>query len=1457
MESDGDVMDINPTGELSPPIFEIRPQSGDMVSMSGTLKRGLKMKDPSDTISLSGALKKGFRKHAGKGNDANFVASPDSQSPRSSKRFSFKSPKKSKRGNGYNDDTMSITSRSTRDFRFYRDSTLRVDDVVPYSSPFDDTASMIEGLLVDTVPIRQEEGIRDTIGRKNVVTLKKMIKLEKPQGNRSDPKVLVLTPYRSQILGVKAPFKMEADFHFLDIKSMDSPSPERLVISTHNGKIYFMLMIGTDDADHIIGRVTLSLRTIFPNVALSRILKASLEPLSRQKVIQTMLNQADQVEPGPCGNFSDMYRCVCDYLSCPVHEDVEWDVDTIYLSQNCHEINFKDFDLPETKDIIPVLACMIYNRWFEGLVIRNTKLSTDVVEYVLKVARSSHNLKELTLEGVGVKGDFAIQLANYLVKNKESCLEILDLSNNPLEDKGLIHLSGSLPVVKKGSLRKLNISRTGLSAKGVNGLCQSLRSSQNIMRSLTHLNLSGNCIRGDEAEGLYNFLASENHITDLDLSATEGAVEVYVSALAKGCTTHLENVSLSKNHFHSKKNKENLQPSSFQEFFRDTSALKMIDFSSMKFPPEALRHVMDGLLSNSTTGLAVALNLSSCELKLSGCQVLQSAVASSCNIVKLDLTDNSLDMEIPTLLEWIQRNKSLKELLIGKNFFNIKPKHMKQVMESIVELVQEEESCLECLSLAESKIRDHVTTFLGCLGSNTSLTSLDISGNFMGDAGSRVLGKALQINSKLRILKLDRNNLSAAGFHEIANSLEKNFTLRYMPYPVNDAVAAMKGHPERTQNALARIQDLLLRNANSNHAINDQQFRVQSVMTNTAHQVLDKVAEKVDDLVNALDILEADSAGSVSVIEAKELVKDAKNSKLLLSDIYGLGMAKSSGEQSQLQSKINEMATSMDDMVNQHVMATVEAMNRNTESQCPHIYEEIKDELASTIEDKCQLAPDYIRDHVISSSGTEIVNKVSELNLAIATIISDKVNDTLLAALSHCNVTLTEQLNKHKNQRELGASLAAPGVAESPPIDEGVIDVDSRPDSVAIVVEKPPRDGDLLPNMRKERAASVAKRRQRPSAIPSPDVTEKKSSRLGELPPSPAFPVEEKMKEEEEIKETRKEEAPKITKENKKEKKLLMETGSSDLTGGIAQLPEPKDEKTLEHVTKSRPKGPPRRTRRAPTRGKRVEKKSEDVDDFFTNNVSNTDFTSTPTIEEEAEIKEKEKREEKKNPKTGPGMPLITPDMLKSKKKPDERKQEEDQEEEEAAPKEEEEAKSPMKKPKGAMVMPGMGFGGNLLAEMKLKKLGKKSESDDGKAEDPKAGGISPFGPSMLRKTPDSSPRHESPNENNSNNSGTSPSKPSLFSRLKGKSGHDKKEGEKAEAKGKALMPPSKHGSAKGKPPPLPTKPKPSLLKSGHETNTRPMSEFLEADHAASSLVRTRAASWGKTSHTNQSEKGN
>lgn len=57
---------------------------------------------------------------------------------------------------------------------------------------------------------------------------------------------------------------------------------------------------------------------------------------------------------------------------------------------------------------------------------------------------------------------------------------------------------------------------------------------------------------------------------------------------------------------------------------------------------------------------------------------------------------------------------------------------------------------LTSLSLADSRLKSDLTIVLNALGSNSTLTRLDISGNAMGDMGAKMLAKALQINSKLR-----------------------------------------------------------------------------------------------------------------------------------------------------------------------------------------------------------------------------------------------------------------------------------------------------------------------------------------------------------------------------------------------------------------------------------------------------------------------------------------------------------------------------------------------------------------------------------------------------------------------------------------------------------------------------------------------------------------------------------
>uniref|UniRef100_A0A4W5KB87 Uncharacterized protein n=2 Tax=Hucho hucho TaxID=62062 RepID=A0A4W5KB87_9TELE len=71
--------------------------------------------------------------------------------------------------------------------------------------------------------------------------------------------------------------------------------------------------------------------------------KLSMEPPERITSLQTLWDNHKVAEPGPCGGFSQMYRCVCDWLGLPYREEVQWDVDTIYLTQDTRDLSLQDF----------------------------------------------------------------------------------------------------------------------------------------------------------------------------------------------------------------------------------------------------------------------------------------------------------------------------------------------------------------------------------------------------------------------------------------------------------------------------------------------------------------------------------------------------------------------------------------------------------------------------------------------------------------------------------------------------------------------------------------------------------------------------------------------------------------------------------------------------------------------------------------------------------------------------------------------------------------------------------------------------------------------------------------------------------------------------------------------------------------------------------------------------------
>lgn len=58
-----------------------------------------------------------------------------------------------------------------------------------------------------------------------------------------------------------------------------------------------------------------------------------------------------------------------------------------------------------------------------------------------------------------------------------------------------------------------------------------------------------------------------------------------------------------------------------------------------------------------------------------------------------------------------------------------------------------------------------------------------MSGNEMGDYGARLLAKALQVNTSLTSVRLDRNRIGAQGFADLAHALSQSSPLPSHAFP--------------------------------------------------------------------------------------------------------------------------------------------------------------------------------------------------------------------------------------------------------------------------------------------------------------------------------------------------------------------------------------------------------------------------------------------------------------------------------------------------------------------------------------------------------------------------------------------------------------------------------------------------------------------------------------------------
>uniref|UniRef100_A0A3P8WUI1 CARMIL C-terminal domain-containing protein n=1 Tax=Cynoglossus semilaevis TaxID=244447 RepID=A0A3P8WUI1_CYNSE len=352
----------------------------------------------------------------------------------------------------------------------------------------------------------------------------------------------------------------------------------------------------------------------------------------------------------------------------------------------------------------------------------------------------------------------------------------------------------------------------------------------------------------------------------------------------------------------------------------------------------------------------------------------------------------------------------LKSLIFSMDF----------VLDNLVHLIQEEESPLTSLSLADSRLKSDLSTVLNAVGSNTSLTRLDISGNQMGDMGAKMLAKALQINTKLRTLVWDRNGVSPQGLQDVAAALEKNFTIRFMPIPIVDAAQALKTNPEKTEDALLKMEQFLLRNHETRKYLQEQAYRLQQgIVTTTTQQMMDAICVKVQDHLNSLRFTE-NSVVQEDIRMAEHLMKDARNSKRLLHSLYHLRSGGVPGPcvgaiQEQLESMAGEVSRVMGEQLQTMLVSMVDA----AEGLCPHLMKRssLRQELLQAGAGRMSVPQSFVSTTLLEQSGVDIINKISEVKLSVASCISDRIVDEILESLSRSQHTLVRHGVLHGRSR--------------------------------------------------------------------------------------------------------------------------------------------------------------------------------------------------------------------------------------------------------------------------------------------------------------------------------------------------------------------------------------------------------------------------------------------------------
>lgn len=261
----------------------------------------------------------------------------------------------------------------------------------------------------------------------------------------------------------------------------------------------------------------------------------------------------------------------------------------------------------------------------------------------------------------------------------------------------------------------------------------------------------------------------------------------------------------------------------------------------------------------------------------------------------------------------------------------------------------------------------------------------------------------------MRTIIYDKNNITLQGYADIVHALEKNCSVRHMPFPIYDLQPCMKTSAEKTEQLAKKIQDLLQRNVTPCKYSHGQAFRLQQgFLLSSTQQMVDRLVVQTQDTIKAIAAESCDANNDINY--ATGLIQDADNSKQLLPRLHEVLQRRD--ENNPIELKLHEMANELHKVVTIYLQDSLDAMIKCANEQCPTILSQtvirgdesesvaVEDDLRSSCKEKNQISSEFIHTTITEQAGADIVNRVNELNLAVAAHVSDRITDEVIESLS-------------------------------------------------------------------------------------------------------------------------------------------------------------------------------------------------------------------------------------------------------------------------------------------------------------------------------------------------------------------------------------------------------------------------------------------------------------------------